>query len=85
MTAPTVTVLPKPETVLDVDLSAEVPCFFAEHGAATWSGTFSVCRHVVTCCEKCHTHCEDVLARPPFKAIHRACKTPDNVIEWRRL
>lgn len=83
MTAPTV--LPAPEVVVDVDIEAEVPCFYPEHGTAIWSGTFSVCRHVITCCERCHEHAVQVLGRPPFMAIHKGCGVRDNTIAWRRL
>lgn len=89
MTAPTVTVLPKPETVLDVDLSAEVECLGigegACHNAATWAAVFSECRHGTVKCDSCH----DVLVREladGWRFEHIPCEgIAQQVIEWRRL
>lgn len=89
MTAPTVTVLPKPETVLDVDLSAEVECLGIGEGpclnAATWAAIFSACRHTTYKCDTCH----DVLADETAHGVifrHRGCgSTRQSIVEWRRL
>ena len=89
MTAATVTVLPKPETVLDVDLSAEVECLGIGEGpcrnAATWAAVFSECRHGTLKCDSCH----DELVREQaagWKVAHIPCAGIDqSIVEWRRL
>lgn len=89
MTAPTVTVLPKPETVLDVDLSAEVKCLgIGEglcHNAATWAAVSSVCRHGTLKCDSCH----DVVMRElaaGWLVEHTPCVgVAQHIVEWRRL
>ena len=86
MTAPTVTVLPKPETVLDVDLSAEVPCTSIGHGAAVWAARLSTCGHIETWCDICHDQVVTAMLDPTFRCVHLPCGSRGNVVvEWRRL
>ena len=63
MTAPTVTVLPKPETVLDVDFEAEVPCIsnLCHHQPATWILSYP-CGHVFTLCDPCKARNEQEMS-----------------------
>lgn len=89
MTAPTVTVLPKPEMVLDVDLSAEVECLgIGEgscHNAATWAAVFSECRHGTLKCDLCHAILVDEAALGVV-FLHRPCGCEGQaIVEWRRL
>ena len=89
MTAPTVTVLPKPETVLDVDLSAEVKCLGIGEGtcrnAATWAAVFSECRHGTVKCDSCHSVLVDEAALGVVFQ-HRPCGVMrQHIVEWRRL
>ncbi len=81
MTAPTVTVLPKPETVLDVDLSAEVLCAACSTPA---SGVCVVdpCRHSAALCDRHYRMNQMYLA---MGAMCTECGTLALDLTWRRL
>ena len=84
MTAPTVTVLPKPETVLDVDLSAEVPCIseHCHHQPASWLLVYA-CGHVFTLCDPCKERNESAMLTEIYRC--RVCMYPYPDWTWRRL
>lgn len=82
--AMTVHVLDAPQTVVDVDVEAEVPCssMHATGEPATWAGVMSECRHMITSCDE---HRERVEGRPGTPWWHTGCQIHSQSIEWRRL
>ena len=85
MSETTVTVLPKPETVLDVDLSAEVECQSSEgcQIPAVWGLSFA-CGHTFTLCQTHHDR-EASRLRDGWWLWCRECGEEINAMEWRRL
>lgn len=74
-----------PQTVIDVDLHADVPCssMHATGEPATWAGLMSDCRHVVTACD---VHRERVIdGRPGIPWWHEGCPVFSQSVQWRRL
>ena len=84
MTIPTVTVLPKPETVLDVDLSAEVPCE-GHDGPAVGRWVNRPCGCAWDICEKHYQEQVDILASLGRFRFCNRCNARLTDFEWRRL
>ncbi len=87
MTAPTVTVLPKPETVLDVDLSAEVECGACHEEGAIWWLTQHPCGHGYPVCQWCHDYAQTLELPADAETIYGCdrCESICLSITFRRL
>lgn len=87
MSEPTVTGLPRPDVVLDVDLDAEVPCAACGEDAAIWWLTQLPCGHGYPVCDWCHDTVL-TLTLPASEDVVYGCDRCDSIalaVQFRRL